>query len=423
MPRSQVTVSLDGFAHGGDAVGRLPGGKVCFVSYAIPGETVVAELTEDRRRFARATAVEVLEPSPHRTTPPCPHFGAGECGGCRLQHISTEHQAELLRRVVVEQLQRIGKVTDPPVAPTVRPHSEDGLAYRNRARMRPDGQGRLGLRRAGSASIKPIPACPLLEPAAQAAREDAGDALGGVSEVVVRGDADGGRMLEIFPGSAGLPPLPDTDTPVALVGADGPVALRGETVLTERVAGRSLQVSATSFFQASRAAAEVLVALVIEAADIAPGDEVLDLYAGVGLFSVALASQDAHVTAVEGHPSAAADARANLRALEADVLDQPVDEAVADRAATGRQADVVVLDPPRQGAGQALSRALGGLARRTIVYVACDPAALARDVAVLSEHGWHLQNVVPVDQFTHTAHVEVVATLGRTRRQPPGGQG
>ncbi len=413
MAPERVTLTLDGFAHGGDAVGRMPDGKVCFVSYGIPGETVVVELTESKKRFARGRAMEVLEASPHRTEAPCPHFGPDRCGGCRIQHITTGHQSELLRRVVFEQLERIGRLTDPPVAPTVRPHGEDGLGYRNRARMSPDRQGRLGYRRAGRNDIEHVPRCPLLEPAAQAAREAAGDDLAGVAEVVVHGDAQAKSMIEIVPGPEGIPPLPDNDTPVALVGTDGPVDLRGDTTLTERVAGADLQVSATSFFQSSRAAADALVSLVLEAADVGSGVSVMDLYAGVGLFSVALARTGAQVTAVEGHAIAAVDAGANLTGLPATVEHEPVEGFVREQVERGRRYDVVVLDPPRQGAGRDLTAVLAELARETIVYVSCDPAALARDVRVLTEHGWHLELAVPVDQFTHTAHVEVVATLRR----------
>jgi 23S rRNA (uracil1939-C5)-methyltransferase len=413
MPGLRVTLELHGVAHGGDAVGRLPNGKACFVSYGIPGETVVVEVLEEKKRFARATVVEVLDPSPHRTTPPCPHFGFDRCGGCRLQHITPAHQADLLRRVVTEQLQRIGKIPDPPVTATVRPHPGDGLGYRNRARMHPDRQGRLGYRKAASHDVEHVPVCPLLEPAAQAARETAGDGWAGVEDVVARGDADGATSLEVFPGPGPVPPLPPGDTPVALVGTDGPVALRGDPVLTERVAGLELRVSPTSFFQASRAGAEALVGLVVDAAEVGPGDEALDCYAGVGLFSAALARAGADVTAVEGHPRAAEDAEHNLAAFGAAVEARPVGDVARTWTQEGRKADIVVLDPPRSGAGRELVAVLADLARRVVVYVSCDPAALARDAAALRTDGWTLRSAVPVDQFTHTAHVEVVATFRR----------
>lgn len=413
MHLPQVTIELHGLAHGGDAVGRLPDGKACFVAFGIPGETVVAEVVEHKRRFARAVAVEVVEPSPHRTTPPCPHFGPGKCGGCRLQHVTVAHQAEMLRRVVTEQLERIGGFTDPPVEPTVRPHGDDGLGYRNRARLHPDPTGRLGFHRAGSHEVEPVAHCPLLEPAAQRARDEAGDEWVGVDAVVVRGDANDRSALEVLPGQGGVPPLPSGDLPAALVGPEGSVALRGDPVLVERVDDIELRVSPTSFFQASRAAAGALVELVAQAARVEPGAVVLDCYAGVGLFATALARAGAVVTAVEGHQAAADDAVANLAAYDATVEPSAVADIVAEWERAGRQADVVVLDPPRQGAGAELVVRLGGLATRTIVYVSCDPASFARDAAALVEVGWRLTRVVPVDQFTHTAHVELVGTFER----------
>ena len=415
-PSREVTITLDGLAHGGDAVGRLDDGKACFVAYAIPGETVRARILEERKRFARAMTVEVLEASPDRVAPPCPHFGPQRCGGCRLQHIAPARQAALLRQVVVDALERIGGLVDPPVAETLRPHGGDGLGYRTQARFAPDEQGRLGLRRGGSHVIEPIAHCPLLDAGASAARTAAGDTWPGVAEVVVRGDADGRASLEIHPGPGPLPPLPPGETPVAVVGTDGAVALRGEPTLREHAAGRSWQVSATSFFQPSRAGAEALATLVAEAADLREDETALDLFCGVGLLAGTLGTSGAAVTAVEADPAAAEDAAVNLADLDAEVLCGDAGEVVADLVEAGVQADVVVLDPPRRGAGAELATALATVARWRIVYVACDPAALARDARALAEAGWELVRAVPVDEFTHTAHVEVVATFEPSSR-------
>ncbi len=408
---TRATVRLDGLAHGGDAVGRLPDGKACFVAYGIPGETVVVDITEERKRFARGTVVDVVEASPHRVPAPCPHFGAGQCGGCRLQHIDPAHQADLLRQVVTDQLERIGKLADPPVAPTVRPHGGDGLGYRITSRMAPDADGRLGFRRAGSHDIKPIDMCPLLEPATAATRAAAGDDWRGVEEVVIRADANGRGTLEIHPGSEGLPSLPPGDVAAVVINSARPVPLRGDPILTERVGGRTFQVSPSSFFQSSRAGAEALVHLVREAAAVESGDTVLDLYAGVGLFSAFLAADGGAVTAVETGKSEAQDAAANVADLDVEVLQGRAEHVVEDLVAEHRRADVVVVDPPRRGIGEEMARRVSQLTRRRIVYVSCDPASLARDAGVLTQAGWRLATAVPVDQFTHTAHVEIVASF------------
>lgn len=417
-----VELHLHGFTHGGEAVGRLPDGKACFVPYAIPGERVLVRVVEDRRRWARAQVVEVIEASADRVDAPCPLFGPGKCGGCRIQHIAPARQAELLRNVVADQLQRIGKIESPPVAETVRPHPGDGLGYRNRARFAVDARGRLGFRRAGSHDIIPVPQCPLLEGSAKEVRAAAGDAWHGCEEVVVRaGRAGSGPeegLLEVRPATGTVPDLHGGEVPLALIDALGGAApLRGEALVKYEVAGMEFLVSATSFFQASVAGAEELARLVREGARIRPDEEVLDLYAGVGLFSRVLAADGARLTAVEGDPSSSSDARENLAGLDppATVVQDDVAAEVTRRLRDGSRTDVVVLDPPRKGAEAALCRDLADLGARTIVYVSCDPAALARDARALTDSGYPLTVATPVDQFTHTAHVETVAVFDQDR--------
>ena len=397
-------VRLTGMAHGGDAVGHLPDGRAVFVGFAIPGETVRVEVTTDKPRWARARLLEVLEPSPDRVDPPCPYYRT--CGGCRLQHIAGDRQAQLVAQVVGEQLQRLGGIEAPAVADTVRPSD---YGYRSRARFAVDRAGRLGFRKAASHDIVAIDRCLLLDEATQAAREAAGDRWAGATEVEVRSGVQGAAAIVSKP--HGRPELPPGGLAVTRRGGGRP--LRGDPVVTESVAGMTFRVSPGSFFQANRAGAEELVRLV--GRSVSAGDRVLDLYAGVGLFAGALAVQGADVTAVEGGATAAADARRNLRAISpsARVVKAPVERYLAAAVAHREQAEVVVLDPPRQGAGAAVVADLARVARRTIVFVACDPAALARDARALAAAGWRLVDAVPVDQFAQTAAIEVVATFTR----------
>jgi tRNA/tmRNA/rRNA uracil-C5-methylase (TrmA/RlmC/RlmD family) len=420
-PPEPVELTLYGFTHGGEAVGRRPDGKVCFVPHAIPGERVRVQVTDERKSWSRGALVEVLDPSPDRVAPPCPYARPGVCGGCSLQHVRPQRQAELLRQVVVDQLERIGHIDEPPVTGTRRPHPGDGLGYRNRARFSIDRQGRLGFHRQGSDEVVHIDRCPLLTEQAHASRVEAGDEWSGAESVTARADESGHGMIEVVPGAAALPALPAGERSVVLVDAVGAVhALRGSSELQHRVGDATFAVSATSFFQPSVAGAAVLVEEVLAAARVSPGDRVLDLYCGVGLFSHALSEAGATVTAVEAHPVAVADARRNLASEDVDVLEDDA-AAVAARFAdstgdpeqTARPFDTVVLDPPRRGAGPELCTDLGRLAPARVVYVACDPAALARDAGSLVGLGFRLTRVVPVDQFTHTGHVEAVATFLR----------
>lgn len=407
--RPPVELRLDGITHGGEAVGRLPDGKACFVPYAIPGERVRVRVVEERASWARGEVLEVLDASPDRVEAPCPYFGPGRCGGCQLQHVDPAAQPALKRRVVTEQLTRIGRLVDPPVAETI---VVAPFGYRTTARFAVDPEGRLGFRRSHSHDVQPVDRCLLLVPEAQALRDEAGDGWTGVAEVTVRaGLGDTGALL-VRPGSGGLPALPDGDAAVAIEQEDGAaVPLRGDPTTTAHVAGRDLRVSVGSFFQVSVAGATVLAGLVRDAAAVRPGDTALDLHTGVGLFAGVLAAGGASVTGVERSPAAAADARANLADLDVEVVTATAEEHVAGLLADGARCDVVVLDPPRRGAGVALCGALAALGPRAVVYVSCDPAALARDARALADVGYVLERAVPVDQFAQTAQIETVATF------------
>ena len=381
------TVTLHGFAHGGEAVGSLADGRAVFVAHAIPGETVRIRITAAQKRWCRGELVEVVSASEDRVEPPCPYFGPGKCGGCRLQHIAPARRRALLRQVVIDQLERVGRLKEPNVAPTV---TAGEYGYRNRARFAVTDDGALGFRRHSSHEVVPIDRCLLLDDATQHLRETAGD------------DWDGVREVEVRTGAAGEAVVADP--------AGRPRVALGDATLTERVSGIPFRVSATSFFQSNRAGANVLVDLVRRFASAGPNDTVRDLYAGVGLFAVALAADGAAVTAVESHTSSAADARRNLGS-DGDVVAAPVADAMAAFRADSRRFDVIVVDPPRRGAGPEVITAVAAVARRGIVVVACDPATLARDAGTLQGCGWSLVEAVPVDQFAQTGHVEVVAAF------------
>lgn len=399
-------VDLHGLAHGGEAVGRLPDGRVVFVAGGIPGERVRVEVTALHRRWARARLLEVLDASPDRTAPPCPYYG--RCGGCDLMHIAPDARRRLLRQVVREQLERLGGIDDPPVD-AVRPVGGD-LGYRTTARMHAAADGRLGFHAPRSTEVVPIDRCLVLAPGLQALREEVGDATG-AAEVILR-LGDQARVVALRPGPGPLH-IPEGDFDVVLVQPDGGVvALRGTGELSVEIAGCTYRADATSFLQPSPAAAAAIVEQVVAAVGPVGGLEVWDLYAGVGLLSIPLALAGAEVTAVEADRHAAGWAQRNADAAGVDI------EVVADRVERflrrrDLRADVVVLDPPRRGAGQAVARTLAELTRHRIVYVACDVAALARDARVLTTAGWRLVRAVPLDCFPQTHHVEIVATFLR----------
>ena len=385
-----MTVKVGAVAHGGHCVARHDG-QVVFVRHALPGEEVVAEISEigPKGRYVRADVREVLTASPHRVTPPCRFVG--ECGGCDWQHATLEAQRELKAVVVAEQLERLGKISR-SVSVEALPEERDGLGWRTRVSFTVDGNGAAGLLRHRSHEVVPIDKCLIAHPLVTASQVTSRTWFG-VDHVEVAASVSTG---------------------VTSIATDR----SGGTRLQEQAAGRSWQVSAGGFWQVHPAAADTLASAVIEQLAPRPGEHALDLYAGVGLFAGALVSRlgpGGRVDVVEAHPEAASDAEVNLGSeVTVHVHQQRVDRFLS---STGlRHCDLVVLDPPRAGAGPSVLAKVTRFAPRAISYVACDPAALARDVALLSDLGYDLGALRAFDLFPMTHHVECVAQF--VRRDP-----
>jgi 23S rRNA (uracil1939-C5)-methyltransferase len=392
-------------AHGGSALGRHEG-RVIFVPYAIPGELVRVRLTEEHTRWARAELVEVVRPSPHRVEPPCPYFGPDRCGGCQFQHIDYDAQVRFKQEVVADQLARIGKLDVPVEEPIGAAQPWD---YRNNVQFHVTDEGYLGFLTADTNNIIPIEDCLIIDPLLDEVWTAFDMHWPEIYRLSLRcGSATGDRMA-IFELDEYQDFDIEVDFPVSciLMMPDGEsVVLMGDTSLVEYVAGRDYRISAGSFFQVNTGGAEALVALVREVLELRRGDTLLDLYCGVGLFGLALAGEVGRVVGIESDPSAAADFVVNAGDLDnVELL-----EGKAQQVLHGVEGpvDLVVLDPPRAGAGE---RALGEVARlgpRRIAYVSCDPATLARDARHLVDAGYHLEVVQPLDMFPQTFHVESV---------------
>src|SRR3954467_6790569 len=392
-------------AHGGHCVARSEG-RVVFVRHALPGERVVARVTEDRHPgFCRADAVEILAASPDRVDRPCPYSGPGRCGGCDWQHVAPAAQRELKAAVVREQFTRLAGLGGDV---TVEELPGGPLRWRSRARFAVDRSGAAGLRRHRSHEVVVLDDCPItVETAAQAVL---GQRWPGAGAVDVSVDSTGAVTTTRLD-RRGHP------TSSRVVRPGGQVPEEPATRAERRAGGRDWEVEGTGFWQVHPAAADALVAAVAGFAQVRSGETVLDLYAGVGLFGGALApaaGADGRVVCVESDEAACAAADANLADLpQAEVWQGEVDaDGLGELLGElGGGPDVVVLDPPRAGAGPAVSRLLAGTVARAVVYVACDPAALARDVAAFAAAGYHLAAVRAFDAFPMTAHVECVALL------------
>ncbi len=387
----RFTVRVGPVAHGGHFVARHEG-LVIFVRHTLPGERVVVEIAEgdDRSSFLRGDAIEVVEASPDRVEPPCRFSGPGMCGGCDFQHVSLEGQRELKAFVVREQLQRLAglevEVTVEPV-----PGDRDGLGWRTRVQYAVDEDGHAGLRAHRSHDVIRLDVCPIAHPDLPAVTSE---------------DWYGADSVEAIVSSAG--------EQLRLVTADDELYLDGPKLLHEKAAGREWQVTGSGFWQVHPGAADALVSAVVEGVALQSGERAADLYSGVGLFSAALAEKvgpTGWVVAVESDEIAVGDAAKNLADLsQVEPVRDRVDRALRN-GAVGERVDVVVLDPPRTGAKRDVVEGIVGLNPRAVAYVACEPASLARDVAIFAEHGYTLQSLRAFDLFPMTHHVECVAVL------------
>jgi tRNA/tmRNA/rRNA uracil-C5-methylase (TrmA/RlmC/RlmD family) len=398
-----AVLTTTGVVAGGDAIGRLTDGKVVFVEGAVAGEDVAVRIRQQRRDFARAELVEVLVPSPLRVEPPCPYVRAG-CGGCQWQHIDPAAQKDLKSAIVADALRRIAHVDGlPGDVPVAVPSS----AYRTTVRLGVNRDGVPGYRRRRGHQLVEVESCLIAHP--RLAELIAVGRFPGADEVMLRIGVTGGERLAIVSGR------PTGRRATISVPSDVQVMGRGARVAVhEEIGSRRWRISAGSFFQSGPAAAQLLVDVVDAAVGDAlrAGGRVLDAYAGVGLVGGVLAARrGARLTAVEQHPSAVSDARANLVDLDAIVEAGPVEQW---EPAVGQPIDVVVADPPRSGLGGAGVSALAAAGASRLVLVSCDAASFARDVALLGEVGYRLSGWQVADLFPHTAHLEVVGRLDRS---------
>lgn len=412
----EVTLDIGPVAHGGHCVARWDG-RVVFVRHALPGERALVRITSTAHAgYFRGDAVEILVADPHRVTPRCVHFAPGGCGGCDFQHADPGLQRVLKGAVVTEQLSRLAGVdrtVTVQALPDV-PGAPEGYRWRSRVRWALDDEGRVGPRALRSHEVIGVSAARPCEIAAEGLSETAA-----VLPVPVGARRTHGRGRE-----RRRPRLPE----VALVHRDDEnplVTWSGEEaeLIGETVGDRRYAVRGDGFWQVHPAAAGTLSGAVESALD-APlpdggsldwtGRTGWDLYGGVGLFAAALADRvgvSGSVVTVENDAEATVLAAQNLvDAPQVTAVTGRVEHLLEDAAsALGGDVDVVVLDPPRSGAGKAVCAALAARAPAALVYVACDPAALARDTAILAEHGYLLDSLQAFDCFPQTHHVECVA--------------
>ena len=423
----EYEVEVGQVAHGGHCVARTDEGQVLFVRHALPGERVVARVTEGEEgaRFLRADAVRVLTASKDRVEAPCPYSGPGRCGGCDWQHAAPGAQRRLKAAVIAEQLARLAGLTpqqagwDGTVAPAPGDKVAKGEvpAWRTRVQYAVDDEGRAGLRRHRSHEVEVVDRCLIAAPEVTELGVEAREwpQIATVEAIAATGSSD--RQVILTPRPGGRLPIVELDRPVSVqrIGERDHAVHRvhGRAFVRERAAGRTWRVGDGGFWQVHPKAADLLVEAVMQGLMPRKGDMALDLYCGVGLFAGALAERVGErgaVLGIESGKRAVEDARHNLQDLDRVRIEQGKVEQVLPRTGIS-EVDLVVLDPPRAGAGRATVRHISSLDPRRIAYVACDPAALARDLAWFAEEGYRPVTLRAFDLFPLTHHVECVAIL------------
>ncbi|MCC6859927.1 MAG: class I SAM-dependent RNA methyltransferase [Bryobacterales bacterium] len=396
-----MELAVEKLVYGGDGLGRW-NGQVVLTPYVLPGETIVAEARERKPGLLRARLVEILAPAAERVEPPCPFFY--RCGGCQYQHAAYEAQLQAKRGILAEALRRIGKIEPPEAIGVV---SGEPWRYRNRVQLHIEGP-HIGYRRARSHRLCAIDHCPISSPAVNRALEAVREMLRDPRWPRFI------RSVELFSN--------ESETQLNVLDSARPVARRffewcaeripgaARTALDYSAGGRTFRVSNRSFFQVNRFLVDALVESALQEAE---GGRALDLYAGVGLFSLPLAARFRSVTAVEGGAAAVRDLEFNAARAGMAVETVQSETAACLQKLTERP-DFVLADPPRAGLGPAVVRELARLQAPRLTLVACDPATLARDLAALTASGYSIDRLILIDLFPQTYHFETVAHLRRS---------
>ena len=391
----RIDVTLESWGRLGEAMGRHDG-ELVFVLGGIPGERVTAEVVRVHRKYVSATVAEVLERSPDRVEPPCPYFGA--CTGCQWQHLDYNAQLSAKREKVIDALSRVGGLfldeSQAPVAQTLP--SPDRYGYRNHARMTVSKQGELGFVNRESRKFVRIDHCMLMRPSVNEVIEKLQDRCGETTQLSIRAS---GETTETNDSYLVQPQLFNPDIKLTT----------GQKRYVETIGENRFFVSSPSFFQVNVEQAARAAEVVREGLALSDKDVLLDAYAGVGTFAVLLSPHVKRVLAVEESSAAVADARENAATCaNVEFLLGRTENVLSDLPVSP---DVVVLDPPRSGCQPQALSSLVELAPSRVAYVSCDAETLARDLKVLTSGGYAVQQVVPIDMFPQTHHVECVALL------------
>jgi 23S rRNA (uracil1939-C5)-methyltransferase len=409
MSRS-IEILLEKHTYGGDAMARLPDGRAVFVPFGLPGERVRVRLTEEKKNFARGEIIEFLEASPDRIPAKCKHFG--ECGGCHYQNLPYEKQLEVKTEILRDQLNRIGKIENPPVQPMVA--CPNPWNYRNHVQFSLSETGKLGFV-SPSGSILEITECHLPEPSLNDIWPQLEFEPGtGIERVALRAGKD--ELMLMLESEAPEPPELEIEADISAVHVyeGNTVVVAGSDHIIIRVLDRDFKVSAPSFFQVNTVMAEKMIQHLSTCLPVSLSTTLLDLYCGAGLFSAFFAPRCGRVIGVEASASACEDFVANLDEFDnVELYEGMVEDVLPGFVGQIGNLSYVIVDPPRAGIERHGLDAIVQLKPQVIAYVSCDPSTLARDARRLIEGGYTLKQVTPFDLFPQTYHIESISIFER----------
>jgi 23S rRNA (uracil1939-C5)-methyltransferase len=404
-----ITLKLTDMANGGAALGRDQQDRVIFVPHTIMGETAEVELVDEKKRFANGKLIQVLEAAPSRIEPRCPHFGP--CGGCHYQHIEYAAQLQFKERIVRDQLNRIGRLPNAPVQPVLP--NPTPWQYALDVTFSPTEEGEPGFWSPELGRVMDIETCHIIRPSLLALFEDMDLALPGMRRVTLRTNGEDALLVALETEGEEAPAM-ETDLPVsvALVLADGTaVNLVGENYLVQTVKGRDFRVSAGSFFYNNIAGAEMVVDTVLNYAALSGQETVLELFGGVGVLTSFLTEGAKDIVTVEVNADSAEDMAVNLEEAENITLYQGFVEDILPHLSL--IPDVMVVEPPPSGLPVEVMDEIGRLSPKRLIYSSSDLATLARDGRRLTESGYELVDLQPIDMFPQTYHLHTVSIWGK----------
>jgi 23S rRNA (uracil1939-C5)-methyltransferase len=410
MKSSEFKLIADTPVYGGDTLARLPDGRAVFIPYCLPGEKVRIKLVEEKKHYARAELLEVISTSSNRIEPRCFHYSV--CGGCHYQHIPYEEQLLIKQSILIDQLQRVGKIQNPPVAKTVPAPQE--WNYRNHIQFHTSEKGKLGFLEHRSKRIVEIKECHLPEEVLNQVWPLLDlEFVPGLDRINLRSGEGGKDVLLVLESSDPQPIEFELELPLSAVhqGPGGEIVLAGDEFTIIQVHEFPFVVSSSSFFQVNTLGAEVLVDLLLEKLPLREDLLVLDVYCGVGLFSVFIAPRVKKLIGIENHLSSGDDFLYNLAGFDnVEFFDLPAEEILPNLNQTP---DIILLDPPRAGLSLTVLDGVVSLKPELVAYISCDPATLARDAARMIKGGYRLIESTPFDMFPQTYHIESVNIFQR----------